>query len=1080
MADNEAKIIGKRAWDKLTEKDEVTLGVAIITRNRIDQLKRLLPQLIKMDQVVVCDTGSQDGTERYVRSLGKPFQYIKFPWRDRPTKKNPDFGFSAARNASFDALKTTHGIWLDTDDMVGVMKGNKPVLASPDQIYGVFKKIATTADSSVDVWYINYVYGRDLDGNPISVNTRERMVKLAPGWRWVWPIHENLVPVNHERRAAEVSDIDIIHFPDEVVLGSAERNLKISQIWLEFMEENGGPEYDLQRCKLNIGESLNALGRWKESADFLVKRFLSEHPRALDMEKWHAWVMVASAQLELANFEAAKAAAFACIDIEPGLSDGYYLLAQAKFLSSSDPQDVLLVLETAATKEEPPSQMIVNPLNYTFTPFCIASDCKFQLGQYDEALKFALKAQAIAPHDERAEKLRIKAADAVRKRDTVEAVKALYTLLKDYEENEKAAKLYDFVPYTAQQNAEIQELARMAYQRVRHLYDRSEYIKLYENPNHWIPSKEEWIEMEAPPGWDRYMWLLGRLKAALPNGGRVLDVGCSDGQHSLLFAKHGYEVVGVDLSPEAIKIANERAEKLNLPARFFHGFFEDMEPTKMVDPFDLDRNWFQNFDAVIAGEVIEHVQDPALFLGCLGDCAKDGAPILLTTPDEAFDKGEIPVGGGSDDTDGMIGHVRAFTQESFEGLLRSNSEFDVVESHFVPITTMDVREHQGWQVGEIRRRDRASGPVIRIFCGDNTKFSPDDVNLGGIGGSETAVIYMAKAWQSMGCQVVVYTAGENGIYDGVWYRNSSLFDIKHKSDVFISWRIPTAFQYGRPNATTTIFWCHDLGYPIQLPGLAKNEFPKAWVDAMDYVMVVSKFHQKYIEKFHPCLKGKTFVTRNGINPARFARKDIKKVPHRYFYSSSYDRGLEELLAVWPAIKKAIPDAELHVAYGMQVAIDLCLGIGDMQRLNWLYSIESKMKQLPGIVAHDRIGQQELAELQMSCEAWLYPPQPNRDGGWLETYCITALEAQAAKCKIISRDNGALPETIKHALWWHNQGEQTADWIVAVLQNLDEKWDKVWTKENYDWAMSQTWDGVALEWARELSKKSEEKETVSVN
>src|SRR6266849_1497119 len=90
---------------------EISIGVAIITRNRVDQLHRLCPQLTKFDQVVICDTGSKDGTEKYIRSLGKPFEYIKFPWRDNPTKKHPEFGFSAARNASFDALRTTHAVW---------------------------------------------------------------------------------------------------------------------------------------------------------------------------------------------------------------------------------------------------------------------------------------------------------------------------------------------------------------------------------------------------------------------------------------------------------------------------------------------------------------------------------------------------------------------------------------------------------------------------------------------------------------------------------------------------------------------------------------------------------------------------------------------------------------------------------------------------------------------------------------------------------------------------------------------------------------------------------------------------------
>src|ERR1700682_1518399 len=116
----------------------ISIGVAIITRQRIEQLKRLLPQLTKLDQVIICDTGSKDGTEKYIRNLGKPFEYIQFPWLDKPTKKSSEFGFAAARNASFAQLKTTHAIWLDTDDVIGLVKGNKETFASAEQVYGVF------------------------------------------------------------------------------------------------------------------------------------------------------------------------------------------------------------------------------------------------------------------------------------------------------------------------------------------------------------------------------------------------------------------------------------------------------------------------------------------------------------------------------------------------------------------------------------------------------------------------------------------------------------------------------------------------------------------------------------------------------------------------------------------------------------------------------------------------------------------------------------------------------------------------------------------------------------------------------
>lgn len=45
-----------------------------------------------------------------------------------------------------------------------------------------------------------------------------------------------------------------------------------------------------------------------------------------------------------------------------------------------------------------------------------------------------------------------------------------------------------------------------------------------------------------------------------PAGKRVLDVGCGDGTDSVLLAKLGADVTGVDVSPIAIQRANERAE----------------------------------------------------------------------------------------------------------------------------------------------------------------------------------------------------------------------------------------------------------------------------------------------------------------------------------------------------------------------------------------------------------------------------------------------------------------------------------------------------------------------------------------
>lgn len=1045
---------------------EITIGAHVICGPKhLESGKRLLLQLSKFDQVVVIDTTPNQMFKEFA-TKGKPYTYAHVTWRPTPFNKKGDmiydkndWGFSYARNQAIALNKTTHFVWLDCDDLVGQMQATKEFIAMPEQAYKAFRKIAEEAPEDVDVWFADYVYSRDSANNPNVLHTRERMLKADAGWHWVYPIHECLVPSRKPHQAI-IKDVQVIHYPVTEPGTSGDRNMKMMIDWhkqLTLLNDKA----DLQRASIVIGQGLWGQGKYKECADWLVREFVTKFPEVLDIEKFEAWTYVAKSQLELTNVEAAKAAALACIDIEPGLQDGYILLAQAKLMADEDPQDILTIIENAARQDEPPSQLIRNPHDYRFTPFCITSECKLKLGQPDEALKFAILARQENPHDPRPEGLRIRAADAVRRRDAVEAAKALYQLYQDYDEHEKADKLFQQLPYVAQESEEVIELANEAHKRVKHLYDPKTYKEMYEDLSHWQAASDEDILNETPGGIERYRYILGRLQKALPNGGTILDVGISDGFHSLLYAKHGYRVVGVDINKTCVDLANERAKKWNLPLVAVHGMFEDMEPTQLHDPFDPKNRWFQNFDAVVCSEVIEHVQDPPLFIGCLADCAKDHAPIIITTPDEQFDKGDIPAGMGMfEQGHDLAGHVRAFTQVTFEALLKSNPEYDVVESHFLPCIEGAYREHQGWQVGEIRRQAHADGPIIRMYCGPLMQtFSPDSINDGGVGGSETWAIHLAKIWADLGCQVVVYN-DEKGIWDGVFYRPAEQYSKDHHSDIFISWRNPQIFEGQRPNATTTILMCHDMNYFYNIPD--------AWVENIDKIAVLSKWHEKWITERHPNFKGKTWLTANGIDPQRYSGK-VEKVPHRYFYSSSPDRGLRELLDMWPTIRAAIPDAELHVCYGFKLAYEINKHLRRPDEIKRLMKIEAdlaRMKDL-GVVSYDRIGQDKLAELQMSSEAWLYPIQKDDFGGFLETFCIGKYEAMAARCIPIMRTNGALPENIPHFIPWTNDLD-----IVGTLQNLDTRWKPEWTDENQKAALSLTWEKEAINWLRALAPVEE--------
>jgi SAM-dependent methyltransferase len=64
---------------------------------------------------------------------------------------------------------------------------------------------------------------------------------------------------------------------------------------------------------------------------------------------------------------------------------------------------------------------------------------------------------------------------------------------------------------------------------------------------------------------------------------RILDLGCGTGGHSLVLAKRGYEVVGVDISNEMLNIARSKAKAAKLSVKFIQG---DITKLNLKEKFD--------------------------------------------------------------------------------------------------------------------------------------------------------------------------------------------------------------------------------------------------------------------------------------------------------------------------------------------------------------------------------------------------------------------------------------------------------------------------------------------------------------
>jgi SAM-dependent methyltransferase len=98
-------------------------------------------------------------------------------------------------------------------------------------------------------------------------------------------------------------------------------------------------------------------------------------------------------------------------------------------------------------------------------------------------------------------------------------------------------------------------------------------------------------------------WDLGRPQPAVIRladegvfSGTVLDAGCGTGEHALLLAARGCEVVGVDVAPTAIEQASEKATDRGIAASF--RVADALQLERLGRTFDrvLDMGLFHTFD----------------------------------------------------------------------------------------------------------------------------------------------------------------------------------------------------------------------------------------------------------------------------------------------------------------------------------------------------------------------------------------------------------------------------------------------------------------------------------------------------
>ncbi len=299
-----------------------------------------------------------------------------------------------------------------------------------------------------------------------------------------------------------------------------------------------------------------------------------------------------------------------------------------------------------------------------------------------------------------------------------------------------------------------------------------------------------------------------------------------------------------------------------------------------------------------------------------------------------------------------------------------------------------------------------------VACNGNT---PNERPLGG---TESAMIYMARALAARGHDVWVFTVVDApGLYDRVQYRPCEEFEkfaARTALDVFICIRVLLPLLVQRW-ARVQIYFSPDAhdqpALHCALPvifesGTSAERFEigcyslrqvQRYVDA---VFCVGQWQaQTFVEKFLLAPQ-KILVTGNGVHLPDYpiAQVALPRAPQVAYCSTPF-RGLEYLLEFFPVIRARVPKATCVVLSGMQLYGQSAAD--DQRQFQHIYDLAKQ----PGVTLVGPVAKPALAQHLLASRVLAYP------NTFAETFCIAALESQAAGLPVVSSHLGALPERV---------------------------------------------------------------------
>jgi glycosyltransferase involved in cell wall biosynthesis len=326
---------------------------------------------------------------------------------------------------------------------------------------------------------------------------------------------------------------------------------------------------------------------------------------------------------------------------------------------------------------------------------------------------------------------------------------------------------------------------------------------------------------------------------------------------------------------------------------------------------------------------------------------------------------------------------------------------------------------------------------IVVFCG--AWGEPWDLSSRSLGGSEKAIMYLAKFWAASGLQVAVYAdvvVHNPNREDGVHYFHTFDFNPLQRFNNLVLWRNFGMYPISNlqcPLMVNKLFI--DLHDNLDASYMAVKKI----IDSRAYpylkVMFKSEFHKSEYERCTRTPIKLYHVIPNGVEIDIFKQPQPKRHPLRFCYTSQHDRGLSKILSdIWPKLQEQEPNSRLHV---------YC-------------DIPKNMKADESVIYHGRRPIEEISLEKNIAQFHIYLTDTN-----VEVDCIAIKESLVAGCIPLLLNVNVFKERDGIRFNPEMSNDEIVEQIVRFMKN--NEWCDQLSDTLRRSVTIKSWDEVAASW-----------------